>query len=120
MYRNKDEHASFFYCSMASTVKILLLYGQVKSVLKLESNTSLEDLECRAASVFKIPRKVTLQQFDEDFEEWVVLDQNYVPQNKDQLQVIVVDESGSIIQVENECSQVYSIVFTRCCKGSLV
>jgi hypothetical protein len=91
---------------MASTVKILLLYGQLKSVLKLESHTSLKELERKAASVFKIPRKVTLQQFDVDFKEWGVLDQDYVPQNKDQLQVIVADESGSIIQVEDECSQV--------------
>ena len=93
---------------MASTVKILLLYGQLKSVLKLESYTSLKELEHRAASVFKIPRKVILQQFDVDFKEWVVLE-DYVPQNKDQLQVIVVDESGSIFPAEDECSQVCSL-----------
>ena len=78
---------------MASTVKILL-YGQLKSVLKLESYTSLKELEHKAASVFKMPK-----QFDVDFEEWVVLDEDYVLQNKDQLQVIVVDESRSIFQV---------------------
>ena len=88
---------------MASTVKILL-YGQLKSVLKLESYTSLKELKHKAASVFKIPK-----QFDVDFEEWVVLDEDYVPQSKDQLQVIVVDESGSIFQVEDECSQVCSL-----------
>ena len=93
---------------MASTVKILL-YGQLKSVLKLESYTSLKELEHKAASVFKISRKVILQQFDVDFKQWVVLDEDYVPQNKDQLQVIVVDESGSIFQVEDECSQVCSL-----------
>ena len=59
--------------------------------------------------MFKIPRRVILQQFDVDFEEWVVLDEDYVLQNKDQLQVIVVDESGSIFQVEDECSQVCSL-----------
>ena len=93
---------------MASTVKILL-YGQLKSVLKLESYTSLKELEHKAASVFKIQRKVILQQFDVNFKQWVVLDEDYVPQNKDQLQVIVVDVSGSIFQVEDECSQVCSL-----------
>ena len=41
--------------------------------------------------------KVTLQQFDKELEQWA---QSYVPQNNDQLQVIVVDESGSIIHAE--------------------
>lgn len=87
---------------MSSSVKILLIFGQVKSVIKVKGSSSIDEIEFRAAQVFKIPKKVTLQQYDEDFEEWMVVDRDYVPLNKDQLRVIVVDESGSIVQVEDE------------------
>lgn len=81
---------------MEEPKKILLLFGTLKKVVEVSQsvecfNTFLAD---KAKELCHSP--FVLQYFDEDFEEWCNIDNDYVPHHKEKLQVVLIDNPESM------------------------
>lgn len=70
---------------------LLLQYNQEpKMKVTVASDISLADLKKIAAEKFHISQSVTLEYFDDDFEEWVAVDEDYQLPSKGKLKVTTV------------------------------
>ena len=65
-------------------------FGDLKFLLKTPANTPLDNLREKAAKKCGVPvsKSFVLQYFDDDFNEWLVVDEDYELPAKGRLQLI--------------------------------
>ena len=100
-------------------MKVMLLCGAQKKIVTIPRK-SLENafsfLQQEAKHLFDISSPFVVQYFDQDFEEWADIDLEYIPKNKEKLQIVLtctppindLDISLPIDQVKYQC--VYNII----------
>ena len=78
----------------ATQQSILLLEynGLPKVKVTVASNISLAKLKELAAEKFSISQPVILEYFDDDFDEWVAVDEDYQLPSKGKLRVTIVSD----------------------------
>ena len=71
---------------MAEIRVLMILDEKQRKVVTFSSGMSLPNL---AATAFGLdPKNVHLQHFDSDFEEWVLVPDDFTPTNKEKLRVV--------------------------------
>ena len=69
---------------------MLLCFGQQKKVVLLPETADRAAVVAAASEYFNLSN-VVIQHFDADFDEWVDLEEDYTPSNKEKLQVLLRD-----------------------------
>ena len=80
-----------------STLRLLLVLNEnVKKVVNVTDDINVKELKELAATTFGMSPEAIggLKCYDKDFEEWVLVSEDFVPTNKTRLQVITVDIVG--------------------------
>lgn len=81
--------------SNMSTVKVLLCRDTSKKIVTVLDGEDVHDV---AAKVFGLPKNdFIMQYYDRDFEEWVDLEENYVPVNKEKINIVMKRKEVSTI-----------------------
>lgn len=82
-----------------SALRLLLIVDEnVKKVVSVPDDIDAQSLRELAASTFGMnPEAIGVKCYDKDFEEWVLLPDDFVPTNKERLQVIPVDVVSKIL-----------------------
>ena len=80
-----------------STLRLLLIVDEnVKKVVSVPDDIDVKRLRELAANTFCMnPEATGVKCYDKDFEEWVLIPDDFVPKNKERLQVIPVDKVNS-------------------------
>ena len=76
-----------------STIRLLLIVNEsVKKIITVPEDIDVNRLKELAANTFAMnPESIGLRCYDEEFEEWVLIPEDFVPKNKERIQVIPVD-----------------------------
>ena len=76
-----------------STLRLLLSVNEnLKRVISVPDNIDAKCLKELAAASFGMKAEATgVNYYDKDFEEWVLIPDDFVPRNKERLQVISID-----------------------------
>ena len=83
----------------ATTLKVLLCFGQQKKFMSLPETANREAVVAVAEECFNV-RGVILQHYEPDFDEWVNLEDAYTPANKEKVQVLPRDVPGALTPSE--------------------
>ena len=77
---------------MATLRLLLILDENVKKIVSVPDDVDVKRLKELAASTFSMKLEaIGVKCYDKDFEEWVLIPDDFVPTNKEQLQVIPMD-----------------------------
>ena len=77
---------------MSSLRLLLILDENMKKVVNVPEDIDAKRLQELAATSFGMKPEVTgVKYFDNEFEEWVLIPDDFVPTNKERLQVIPID-----------------------------
>lgn len=90
----KASLASTEKAAAMSTLRLLLIVDEnVKKVVNVPCDIDVKRLRELAATTFGMnPEATGVKCFDKEFEEWVLIPDDFVPTNKERLQVIPVDK----------------------------
>lgn len=84
---------------MATLRLLLILDENVKKIISVPDDIDVKRLKELAASTFSMkPEVIDLKCYDKDFEEWVLIPDDFVPTNKERLQVIPMDIVSKVTQ----------------------
>ena len=73
-----------------STIRLLLIVNEsVKKIVSIYRCKSTKGASSKY--VWYEPESIGLRCYDEEFEEWVLIPEDFVPKNKERIQVISVD-----------------------------
>ena len=70
--------------------KLQINFGDLKFPLKTPANTSLDQLREKVAKKCGVPEPFVLQYFDDDFKEWMVVDEDYELPAKGKLKLVQI------------------------------
>lgn len=80
------------------TTPVMLSFGDVKALLlRVSPVDQVSELKQLAAKKFGTSRSVTLLALDVHFEEWLVVDDDYIVEDKAKLKVVVLIELGQVM-----------------------
>lgn len=75
---------------MEEAKKLLLMFGSHKKIVTLgcDAKNTRSFLEGKAMELFNVTAPVVLQYMDPDFEEWVDMEEDYIPGHKEKLMIV--------------------------------
>jgi hypothetical protein len=81
-----------------STLRLLLIVDEnVKKIVSVSDDIDVKRLKEMAANTFGMnPEATGVKCYDKDFENWVLIPDDFVPTNKERLQVIPVDTVSKV------------------------
>lgn len=92
---------------MSEYIRVLLCYEDEKRIVNLQANAGdvVATLRAKAANLFLSERAETsmrLQYYDKEFEEWVDVDEDFIPVNKQRIKVLTAAPAHSRNGSESE------------------
>ena len=91
--------------------KVLMMFGCRRKIVTLGCNVqNLQSfLQCKAMELFEVTCPLVVQYKDQDFDEWVDMDEEYIPTHKEKLLVITRDGREPATQDLEKVTCVYNI-----------
>ena len=84
-----------------SSIKVLLCRDTSKKIVNVSNG---EDIFNVAAKVFDLPKSdFIIQYYDKEFEEWVDVEEGYVPINKEKINIVMTTKEISKTSIQSVC-----------------
>ena len=83
-----------------STIRLLLIVDEnEKKIVSVSDDIDEKRLKELAANTFGMnPEATSVKYYDKDFEEWVLIPDDFVPTNKERLQVIPMNTVSKVTE----------------------
>ena len=87
---------------MDNPKKVLVTFGCRRKIITLSGSVqnARSSILSKAMELFETTRPVILQYRDQDFDEWVDMDEDYIPTDKEKLMVIASEGDDPRMQEE--------------------